>query len=232
MMRKLIRYALYLCGSLLLAVLLYGAAAVLLGNWRIQAQKGAEKADITVYLISNGAHTDIAMPLHHPAFSWTRYASPQDTAGGSPNARYIAVGWGDRKFYLETPTWGDLTAATALRAIGGLNQTALHVSFLDDVPENERTAAITVSERQYRQLAHNIAADFQQENGRSRPIRGAHYVDNDAFYEANGRYHLFNTCNTWSNRHLKQIGAGGVAWTPFAHDVMNAFPSTQRKDER
>ena len=29
MMRKLIRYALYLCGSLLLAVLLYGAAAVL-----------------------------------------------------------------------------------------------------------------------------------------------------------------------------------------------------------
>ena len=99
------------------------------------------------------------------------------------------------------------------------------------MPENERTAAITVSEQQYRQLAHNIAADFQQENGRSLPIRGAHYVDNDAFYEANGRYHLFNTCNTWSNRHLKQIGAGGVAWTPFAHDVMNAFPSTQRKDE-
>ena len=64
MTRKLIRYALYLCGSLLLAVLLYGVAAVLLGNWRIQAQNGAEKADITVYLISNGAHTDITMPLH------------------------------------------------------------------------------------------------------------------------------------------------------------------------
>ena len=141
MMRKLIRYALYLCGSLLLAVLLYGAAAVLLGNWRIQAQNGAEKADITVYLISNGAHTDIAMPLRHPAFSWARYASPQDTAGGGPNARYIAVGWGDRKFYLETPTWGDLTAATALRAIGGLNPTALHVSFLDDVPPPSPSAS-------------------------------------------------------------------------------------------
>lgn len=30
-----------------------------------------------------------------------------------------------------------------------------------------------------------------------------HYHQNDAFYPAHGRYHLFNTRNSWVNRQLK-----------------------------
>ena len=36
------------------------------------------------------------------------------------------------------------------------------------------------------------------------PNRG--YWNNDNFYEAHGNYHLFNTCNAWTNEALQTIG--------------------------
>lgn len=182
-----------------------------------------EAADIRIYLISNGVHTDIAMPLAHPAFDWSAHVSTEHTRSGSPDARYVAIGWGDKGFYLNTPAWRDLTLQTALTAATGRGQSALHVSFYSELHPDERTVALSVSPAQYRRLAANIAADFDTQNHRSRPIAGAHYHDRDAFYEARGRYSLFNTCNTWTNRQLTQAAIGGVYWTPFAHGVLNAF---------
>ena len=41
------------------------------------------------------------------------------------------------------------------------------------------------------------------------------YGKNDAFYEANGSYSLFHTCNTWANNGLKACGQKACFWTPF-----------------
>ena len=46
------------------------------------------------------------------------------------------------------------------------------------------------------------------------------YGDNDAFYKANGRYNLFFTCNSWTNKKLKDSNLKSCIWTPFAFDVM------------
>lgn len=209
--------------GLLIAVLSYGAMAWLLGHWRIAAEPIQSNRVVTLYLLSNGVHTDIVMPYHHPAFDWSNYARPADTHAKDDNVAYMAIGWGDKGFYLNTPTWRDLTATTAIKAISGFNETALHVRFYSFIQPSERSIAIEITEQQYQQLARNIAADFKMYHGKSQVILGAHYDNDDAFYEAHGRYSLFNTCNTWSNRHLKQVGAGGVMWTPFAHDLLSAF---------
>jgi len=42
-------------------------------------------------------------------------------------------------------------------------------------------------------------------------ISGRAYSTTDAFFEANGRYHLLNTCNSWVGRGLKSAGVR-VPW--------------------
>ncbi|UOP01875.1 DUF2459 domain-containing protein [Kingella potus] len=58
---------------------------------------------------------------------------------------------------------------------------------------------------------------------RTLPVSGAHYTPDDAFYEAEGRYHLFNTCNSWLNRRLAESGLRSVVWTPFAAPLLDAY---------
>lgn len=200
----------------------YGASAWLLGRQYVAAEKTTEPS-VEIYLMSNGVHTDIVMPLQHQSFNWLDYAQPSHTVSGSVNARYIAIGWGDKGFYLNTPRWSDLTASTAIRAISGFNQTALHITFYEQIMENERVVKIRVSQAQYQRLAQSIAQDFKRNAQSSIVIQGAHYQDNDAFYEAHGRYSMFYTCNTWSNQKLKQSGIGGVWWTPFASPLITRF---------
>ena len=202
----------------------YFATAWILSS--LVCRENESGGEVTLYLHSNGAHADIVMPLTDPAFNWRTAAPPEHTTGGKNGAayRHIAIGWGERNFYLNTPRWRDLTAATALRALSGANQTLIHTVYYTAPPaEGEHTVRFTVSRRQYRRLAENLAAHFKRQNGRTLPVATAHYTADDAFYEAEGRYHLFNTCNSWLNRRLAESGLRSVVWTPFAAPLLDAY---------
>ena len=207
-----------------LAAAAYFAAAWLLSACiRYESESGG---DVTLYLHSNGAHADIVMPLADETYDWRTIAPPENTAGGQNGAayRHIALGWGERNFYLNTPRWRDLTAATAVRALSGANQTLIHTVYYTAPPaEGAHAVRFTVSRRQYRRLAANLAAHFKRQNGRTLPVPNARYTADDAFYEAEGRYHLFNTCNSWLNRRLAESGLRSVAWTPFAAPLLDAY---------
>ena len=45
------------------------------------------------------------------------------------------------------------------------------------------------------------------------------YGNDDAFYEANGTYNLFKTCNTWANNGLKACEKKAALWTPFESGI-------------
>ena len=49
------------------------------------------------------------------------------------------------------------------------------------------------------------------------------YTSNDIFYEANGSYSIFKTCNTWSNSILKNSGVKSLLWTPFSSDISQLY---------
>lgn len=220
-MATLLRGFIRIAGLLLILILLYLAAAFGLSTISVKPQHNGN--DITLYLISNGVHVDIAMPLQNEVFDWTTLVSPTDTLSGSPNARYLAIGWGERNFYLNTPTWSDLTASTALQALSGMNQTLMHVSFYPAIQENERIVRFAVSREQYRQLSQHIQQQFVLSNQRAIALPNVHYHQNDAFYPAHGRYHLFNTCNSWVNRQLKNSQIEAIVWTPFAHHLLDIY---------
>lgn len=217
MKRWLRRMALTLLG-LVLAVGLYVAVACALVLWPANAKPAAEAPAVEAWVLSNGVHTDLVFPIRSATIDWLQLFPLADFRAVPPDAEFIAIGWGDREFYLNTPTWGDLTAARAFGALSGGNRALMHVSYLRRTQLRTGAYRLPLSHAQYVQLADYVRASLP--SGRATPIAGAHYGNDDAFYEAEGGYHLFETCNTWTGRGLRQAGVTVSRWTPFDFNVV------------
>lgn len=190
------------------------------------AAENTEGQAIEVFILTNGVHTDIVMPARHPLMDWTREIRYEHTVSGDTTLPWIALGWGHRGFYLDIPTWSDLTLGLALNAALGLGTTAIHATFHHTPQTGPDCRKLSLSETQYRRLTRYILASFALDaRGHAVLIRtNAQYGTNDAFYEAKGAYSLFRTCNTWANAGLKSAGQRAALWTPFQQGIFRHYP--------
>ncbi|MCW3071039.1 MAG: urease-associated protein [Bacteroidetes bacterium] len=180
-----------------------------------------ENKSITVYIESNGVHTDFVMPVKTMQWDWSKKLAYSDFEMAGPSYEYVAVGWGDKGFFIGTPTWADLKFSTAFNAAFGLSTTAMHVTYKRFQPkENEQCRRIELSALQYRILVNYIRSSFQAKEGKFIAIDHPGYSEHDCFYEANGTYSLFNTCNVWTGNGLRCIGVSTGTWTPLAGGVL------------
>lgn len=224
-LKKWCDIGLILAIGLMSLVFTYLLAALILGIMEVNAQRDTRTSgSVTIYLISNGMHTDIVMPMHHKIYDWQKIVSPLDTRSGQP-AQYIGIGWGDKGFYLENPTWEDVRVSTAVNAAAGMGGAVMHVTFFAHAPmEYADSIKIELTASEYERLVASILPSFRLDTrSHAIPIKYAHYHDSDAFYEAYGTYNLFNTCNTWVNKRLKMSGLKAVVWTPFSGSLMNVY---------
>ncbi|MDO4881426.1 MAG: TIGR02117 family protein [Capnocytophaga sp.] len=189
---------------------------------RISVNKNTPPSnEVTIFVLSNGMHTDIVMPVQNDIFNWNEIINPQDIKSENKDYKFIALGWGDKKFYIDTPTWNDLTFSTAFQAVTGLGSSLMHATYYNSLTTNENCIALHISKENYKKLTENIIKSFVLENGKAINFpTEAVYGENDAFYKANGRYNLFFTCNSWTNKKLKNSNLRACVWTPFAFDVM------------
>ena len=219
---KTLKYLAYSILGLVAFLLLYLLSAVILSRIEVNTKEVSTEEE-TIWVLSNGAHTDIIMPVKNDLFDWQHIVSQQDTRGKGQSP-YIALGWGCRKFYLETPTWADLKLTTAFQAVTGQGGTLMHATFYNEIPTDEQSVSLSLSAAQYKQLVDHIAQTFVLQEGRGVLVpTDAVYGDTDAFYEAKGHYQLFFTCNTWTNKMLKNSGIRACVWTPFASGVMRNY---------
>ncbi|MFS2099088.1 TIGR02117 family protein [Variovorax sp. Varisp85] len=197
---------------------LYLIVACALVFWPANARPADDApGDVQAWVLSNGVHTDYVFPIRSATIDWLQVFPLKDFRAPPPDAEFIAIGWGDREFYLNTPTWGDLTAARAFGALSGGNRALMHVGYLRREQLARGAYSLPLSHAQYAQLVGYVRAALP--SGHASPIAGAHYGDDDAFYEAEGGYHLFETCNTWTGRGLRQAGVTVSRWTPFDFTV-------------
>lgn len=205
-----------------LFVLSYLLAAWIFAS--LPVNRAQPKGELTLFLVSNGVHTDVVMPLKNEIFDWTSVVNPTDTITDDANIAYVGLGWGERNFYLYTPEWKDLSVSNALGALSGLNRTLIHITYYSFEPmQDDYVVKFTVTSEQYQRLTKSLSESFKQEDGKTILLKGIHYQSNDAFYEAKGRYHLFNTCNTWLNDRLVGSGLKGVYWTPFSSPLLDLY---------
>ena len=216
-----------LLASVLLAGIYVGAAGVAM-VWPAHAEqragRNARAPDIEAYVISNGVHTDYVFPIRSRTIDWSTVFPLTDAAAVPPDADFIAIGWGDREFYLHTPTWADLTVSRALGAVAGRNASLLHVTWLRRSQFAAGDAAgagvyaLPLTSAQYVSLGMHVLSKLP--NGWAVPLPGTSYGKQDAFYEATGSYGPFETCNTWTGRGLRNAGLTMGRWTPFDYNVV------------
>ncbi|MDQ1141065.1 uncharacterized protein (TIGR02117 family) [Pedobacter agri] len=175
--------------------------------------------------MTNGIHTDIVVPSKNLLQDWTREIKYSHTLAADSSYNYLAFGWGDKKFYLETPEFSDLKISTALRAISGLSQSAMHTTFYKNVVEDQHCKKLHISKAQYQQLVEYISSSFSKDqNGHFIHIKTSiHYDQTDAFYEAIGSYSILKTCNTWANSGLKASNQKACLWTIFDTPIFQKY---------
>ncbi|WP_229251140.1 TIGR02117 family protein [Emticicia sp. BO119] len=185
------------------------------------------QSDVPVYILTNGVHTDLVVPIKNEQIDWSQEVKFVNTTGKDSLFEYVAFGWGDKGFYLETPTWADLKASTAFKAAFALSTSAIHATFYKSMREGADCVKINISKEQYSRLIKYIQESFTTDSqGHLMYIQtNANYGKEDAFYEAKGSYHIFHTCNTWANNGLKSCGQKASLWTPFDTGIFYQYTS-------
>lgn len=169
---------------------------------------------VTIYLASNGIHSDIVMPAKAAGLDWAPFVPKGDFADPEPDADWVAFGSGEERVYLETPTWWDITPRTIWSALTG-GKRVMHVEWVSS-PKRYADRAVRLRPQEYRRLWAAIRADFQLgEYGKPKRVDHPGYGRSDAFYWATGTFHALKTCNTWASDRFRIAGVKTSAWPPF-----------------
>jgi uncharacterized protein (TIGR02117 family) len=158
-----------------------------------------------VYLLRHGWHVGIAF---ESAYFYDKIPDHDQI----PQTGYLKFGWGDRSYYpAEDPGIGLLLQAALLPT-----RSVVHIVGFDINPElyfgGSDIIRIQVTEEGMSRMAQFISDRFRRDNQNEIIFLTDGLYSRSAFFEANGRYFIPKTSNTWAARALRKTGA---PITPF-----------------
>ena len=128
----------------------------------------------------------------------------------TPRAKFIKIGWGDRKIFLETRTWAELKIEHFLTAFFGISETVLRIEFIDEIPPNSKL--MEADERQIFVIKQHILDSFYGEEIKKKP----EFYQKGNYYNSNLRYNCVTNCNNWVNRGLFLARLTNRVWCPVS----------------
>ncbi|MET0180231.1 MAG: DUF2459 domain-containing protein [Novosphingobium sp.] len=191
-------------------------------DWREPAADDPEAIEIMVE--TNGTHTALVLPLLTREKDWRTTFPASDLGDPARPYSHVSVSWGDRKVFLDTPTWGDLSPATVAHIVFGGGEALVHVAHYVRPAPAADIRPLRLTAARYRVLVGRIEAALPA--GEPGHHRG--YGASDVFYEARGRYTPARNCNQWVSDTLAAAGVRTGRWTPFAGGVMKWVPALDR----
>lgn len=202
--KKILKYI----GVFLILPITYLILSLILTYISVNGEQNNNEKNHTIYLSSNGVHLEIIISkndLNSVILADQIY---------NKQAEYFSFGWGDKNFYVETPTWADLTFLNGFRALFLNSPTLLHVTRYSS-PQKD-WVAIKIDQEQLDKINSYITTTFRLDSENKKILLpGIGYRKNDDFYEAIGNYTCLNTCNSWVNTALKQSDIKACLWTPY-----------------
>ncbi|MGB0291655.1 MAG: TIGR02117 family protein [Luteolibacter sp.] len=169
-----------------------------------------------LFVVSHGKHTGLIVD----GDSVNQQLPALAELFGQP--AYYEIGWGDAGFY-RSPK---VTSGLAINAIFMPTPAIIHVVALNEHPQEafpfSEVVSLNVSPTHYRQMLGFIDSSFKRNDEQKIIHQGPGIYGQSAFYDAIGRYYLFNTCNKWTAKGLRSAGLPVEAVTPItSSDVMN-----------
>lgn len=176
----------------------------------------------TVYVVNHGLHTGIVLPKKEAA----PYMSTFDDF---KNARYLEIGWGDETYYQKDPN----TLWMGIKALFWPTDSVIHVAAFQREPvvyfSNKEVIPLKLSHIGFSRMVKVIYNSFAV-NQQGEPIKlGKGLYGTSRFYRAEGKFHLFNNCNTWSARAIRSSGFPINTFSIFTADDL--FYQLKRSEE-
>ena len=179
------------------------------GNAQLYPAKGEP---VTVHIISNGFHTDLALPMDRVLARGGPLAAAADAATDHP---WVAVGWGDERFYTET-------GVTPARAMDGLralfapgNPSVVQMFGVSRDPAQAYRPGVArpvaLSESGFAAMLARIERSLVVEDGA--PMPGpASYDPELVVFRSNETFSVLRLCNRWTSDVLDAAGLPTVPW--------------------
>jgi uncharacterized protein (TIGR02117 family) len=225
-MKKLLLILKYSVSLVGLIVVSFFLLCVFLALIPVEKEKTEEPKLVSIYFMQSGVHTDLILPVHHKIQNWDALFPYENNKVYDTTFHWIGIGMGDKRFFLTTPSFNDLTLSTAFRGAFGLSGAAIHAYYHYEIPIDRPTIKLKITENQYRRLCRYIKRTIRFKNNKpvllESTVEGTTF-DYDRYYDAKGAYSVLNTCNSWVNEGLKSSGQRGCYWTAFAGGIFYQY---------
>lgn len=216
--KKVCYYALS-CKILLIVLLIIGYFTPV-----INCKNTQEKCDFLVCINNDGMHTNIVLPVKNKIIDWNQFINISMIGKNrTDNYKYLTFGWGDRDFYIQTPTFAELNIVTAFKALFLPTPSTILVQGFSHIPQNRETKCVKVTKTDYLQLTQFIQNTFEF-NSQNQPIIIADgHLFSSGFYAAKGSYSILRTCNNWTAEALRKANVDTPLWAGLSSSVMLHF---------
>jgi uncharacterized protein (TIGR02117 family) len=210
--RKIFKWFLYV----LAVPVLFMVISLILSAITINKKDKMVDSNSSIFLHTSGIHLDVIIPAKDVnSFLMNGLEKVESND-------YVSFGWGDENFYINTPTWADLTVSNACTALFLKSSSLMHITRHSNIRSD--WIEIKVNDEELKSLNNYISKAFaKDESGEVVILENMGYSSIDDFYKANGSYSCFNTCNTWINKGFKDTGLKACYWTPFDFGLMNKY---------
>jgi uncharacterized protein (TIGR02117 family) len=188
-------------------------------KWRSSEKLGCE---FEICVEDVGIHTNIILPIKNEAFDWDKHLSLRELG---KSYRYLSFGWGDRLFYIQTPTSADFKLSNALDALLTPGPSVMYVQGITNLSETAPIKCVKLNRQDYLSLVKYVQDSFQLDNRKQAIFAANGYNANGSFYEAKGTYSIFKTCNVWTGEALRSADLNTPLWTALAPAIMWHFKS-------
>ncbi len=221
--KKSFRFLIFTSLFFISCILIYLTCAFIFSRITIEGNK--EKNSIhTVFLMKSGIHVDFLLPISNEFKDWQEEFPISNTRSKDSTYKKIAIGWGSKDFYMNTPTWDDLTLKIFLISNFGLGSSAIQVKYYTDtLPKDSKITPLKLSNNQYKKLVNYIETSLKRSKSNNSsfilPKNPKVLTENNSYYDAKQTYSLLLTCNTWINNGLKASGQKACLWTPDAGGI-------------
>ncbi len=182
------------------------------------------RPEIEIFLLSNEIHTDLVFPVKNDVYNWEDFLNANDFK--ERPGEWIEIGWGDRQFYFEMPTWDKFTLKLAWDALFIPGQAVIHVNYLESHPSDYSShRVLRLSKESYKKLVERVIQEFKQKDRKPILIPGKGYDLTDNFYESYGEFSLFKTCNIWTADILGEADLKRPIWSPTKYGLEFIYQS-------
>lgn len=180
-----------------------------------------ENGAIAIYVKKSGIHTDILVPVKTPVWNWQKSIDFKSITTDSNSIEYLAFGFGDRTFFIESSHGGFPQISSLFSALFLPTPPTMRVLVYRDISQNlPEIKCVKISKYHYLQLVNFIKDSFQLDGENNKIIIEKLPNYRGSFYEARGTYSILRSCNDWTGEALRTAEVNTPVWSGLSSAIM------------